>query len=304
MNKLIMVISALAFLALCWFCLTHDPAANLAAATGTGTTAAALAPPSFNASVTGGKVTLTGTLPDEASKAAIISRARELYGDGNFTDNLKVGSGIARPAWLAALPGLLPFLKLKDRPNGGAEIDGNGTVTLSGQVAAQEIRNGIVSDVTRALPATWTIRDAMFVSADAALSEKALEAQTIVNRELADRIIEFDTGKTTIRQGAAGTDILNQVADILGKYDFPFEVSGHTDNRGNPAANQKLSQARAQAVRAYLTSRGIAATRMTATGYGDKKPVADNNTPEGLQRNRRIEFSIREIKAAPGAAKK
>lgn len=304
-NKAIMALSALLFLALCWFCLTRHQTGSLAAVAPAAApaTGAALAAPAFNISSAGGKVTLSGTLPDEASKAAIAARAKELYGDGNFTDNLKVSSGLSKPAWIAALPGLLPLLRLKERPSGGAVIEttpgGNGAITLSGQTASQEIRNGIVSEVTKALPAGWTIRDAMFVSAGPALSGQALEAQTAVNQELADRIIEFDSGQTTIRQGETGTAMLDTVAAIFSRYpDLQFEIAGHTDNRGNPVGNLRLSQSRAEAVKAYLIGKGIAATRMTAVGYGDQKPLADNNAPEGLQRNRRIEFRIRDNKTA------
>ena len=73
-----------------------------------------------------------------------------------------------------------------------------------------------------------------------------------------------------------------------------FEVAGHTDNRGNAGANQKLSQARAAAVLKYLTGKGIAASRLNAAGYGDAKPLVANDTPENLQRNRRIEFGVKE----------
>lgn len=302
-NKAIMALSALAFVILCAWCLTRNHSMAGAATVAPAVATATLAAPSFNASISGGKVTLDGTLPDEATKAGIITRTKELYGEGNYIDHLKVGS-VARPGWLGSLAGLLPALRLKDHPNGGIDVDGNGVVNLTGQVASQEVRTGIVNDVTKTVPANWRINDLMVVSTGPALSDKALEAQTVVNKELVGKIIEFDTGKATIRQGANGTLVLDQVATILGKYDFPFEVSGHTDNRGNPAGNQKLSQARADAVKAYLATKGIAAGRMSAAGYGDKKPLADNNTPEGLQRNRRIEFGIREIKATTTQPKK
>ncbi len=292
-NKAIMLLSALAFAALCWFCLTRHQAAEVAVAP----PAAALTLPTFNVSSAGGKVTLNGTLPDEATRTAIVTRARELYGDGNFTDNLTVSGGVAKPAWLASLPGLLALLRLKDRPSGSAEIaavDGSGAITLSGQTASQEIRNNIVSEVTKAAPGGWQVKDAMFVSSGPALAGAALEAQTDVNKELVGKIIEFDTGQATIRQGASGTAILEKVAEIFSRYpDLAFEVAGYTDNRGNPAGNLKLSQARAAAVKAWLASKGIAAGRMTAAGYGDQQPVADNTTPEGQQRNRRIEFHLR-----------
>lgn len=71
-----------------------------------------------------------------------------------------------------------------------------------------------------------------------------------------------------------------------------IEVSGHTDNIGDPKANQLLSDQRAKAVMAYLISNGIEKNRLVAKGYGSSVPVASNNTEEGRQQNRRTEFKI------------
>jgi outer membrane protein OmpA-like peptidoglycan-associated protein len=71
-----------------------------------------------------------------------------------------------------------------------------------------------------------------------------------------------------------------------------IEIGGHTDNVGTPESNIKLSQERANAVRNYIINKGIAANRITAKGYGDTMPVADNSTEEGRSKNRRTEVSI------------
>jgi outer membrane protein OmpA-like peptidoglycan-associated protein len=68
-----------------------------------------------------------------------------------------------------------------------------------------------------------------------------------------------------------------------------IEISGHTDNAGNPKTNQKLSEKRAQACRDYLISKGIDGSRIEAVGYGDQRPVAPNDSEDGRQQNRRIE---------------
>jgi len=67
-------------------------------------------------------------------------------------------------------------------------------------------------------------------------------------------------------------------------------IEGHTDNVGGAAANQTLSEKRAQSVRDWLVAHGIAADRLTAQGYGAAKPVADNGTDEGRTKNRRVEL--------------
>ncbi len=66
-------------------------------------------------------------------------------------------------------------------------------------------------------------------------------------------------------------------------------IAGHTDGVGDPEENQRLSEARAEAVRDYLVSHGIDASRVEAVGYGDTQPVASNDTDEGRAQNRRIE---------------
>ncbi|HXB09714.1 MAG TPA: OmpA family protein [Puia sp.] len=71
-----------------------------------------------------------------------------------------------------------------------------------------------------------------------------------------------------------------------------IQINGHTDNSGKPADNQPLSKNRARAVINYLTSKGIAATRLSFKGFGDTQPVADNATPEGRAKNRRTELSV------------
>lgn len=295
LNKLLIVASILLFLLLCWVCIsTHSSTVNTAAVA----PAATLAAPTFLANVANGKVTLNGVLPDAASKAAVVDRAKQLYGDGNFIDQLQIADR-AKPAWVASLPALLPALKLKDRVNGGIAVDG-GAINLTGQVASADLKNSIFSEVSKSLPANFKINDLMSVNAGPALSETGLEAQTAVNKELVGKIIEFDTGKATIRPGANGTDILDQVVAVLSqdKYkSLAFEVAGHTDNRGNASANQKLSQARAAAVMKYLADKGLAASRLTAVGYGDTKALVPNDTPENMQRNRRIEFGVKETKA-------
>jgi outer membrane protein OmpA-like peptidoglycan-associated protein len=100
--------------------------------------------------------------------------------------------------------------------------------------------------------------------------------------------VNFDTGKAIIRPESFPK--LDVVVEFM-KYrkTARVEISGHTDNVGNARANKTLSAKRAQACRTYLTSKGIDGGRITATGYGDEKPVVPNDTDENRQKNRRIE---------------
>lgn len=100
--------------------------------------------------------------------------------------------------------------------------------------------------------------------------------------------ITFDTGKATIRDESFAQ--LDNVAEfMILRKNARIEISGHTDNVGNPKANKTLSQKRADACREYLMIKGVEEDRIQAVGYGDERPIASNDTEEGRQKNRRIE---------------
>lgn len=102
--------------------------------------------------------------------------------------------------------------------------------------------------------------------------------------------ILFDVGSDRIR--GESTPTLKQIGDMLAEHrELKLAVEGHTDNTGTAAANQTLSQKRAQAIVAYLTTTfHVAADRLTPKGMGQTKPVKPNDTPEGRQANRRVEL--------------
>ncbi|MFM2284028.1 MAG: hypothetical protein RL222_1532, partial [Bacteroidota bacterium] len=103
--------------------------------------------------------------------------------------------------------------------------------------------------------------------------------------------IMFETGKAVIKPSSY--KILDEVASILNEFSYyDVNIDGHTDNVGDDAFNLKLSQERAAAAMAYLTKKGVSASRMVATGYGETKPQADNKTAAGRAANRRVEFNL------------
>jgi OmpA-OmpF porin, OOP family len=93
---------------------------------------------------------------------------------------------------------------------------------------------------------------------------------------------------------------LDRLIGILGAYPkMEIEIAGHTDNVGDDASNQKPSEARAAAVMAYLLEHGVTAARLRSRGYGRSSPVTTNDTEEGRQLNRRVEFRIAKIEGRP-----
>lgn len=103
--------------------------------------------------------------------------------------------------------------------------------------------------------------------------------------------IEFVTGKADLVPGASkGIDML---ADYMEKYpNKKISLAGHTDSSGSAELNKNLSQQRADFIRDVLISKGVAAERITAIGYGQSQPIAPNNTRAGRQKNRRIEIAF------------
>lgn len=101
--------------------------------------------------------------------------------------------------------------------------------------------------------------------------------------------IHFDTGKSNILPDSE--PVLNQILKLLeSDANLKLSIEGHTDNQGQKAANQTLSEKRAQAVVGWLVAHGVDASRLSAKGFGDSKPVADNSTEENRAKNRRVEL--------------
>jgi outer membrane protein OmpA-like peptidoglycan-associated protein len=93
-------------------------------------------------------------------------------------------------------------------------------------------------------------------------------------------------------------DVLNSVVLVLNEYDKTLiEITGHTDSTGSDAHNQQLSEARAQSVASYFRSHEVMPQRLITEGFGEKFPVASNDTPDGRQQNRRVELRLVPLKA-------
>lgn len=109
--------------------------------------------------------------------------------------------------------------------------------------------------------------------------------------ELAMRAVQFDTGRATLK--SESNRILNQIADIMNKYpDYKLKIEGHTDNTGSSSANQSLSERRSRSCYEYLIRRGLPASRLDYAGYGESRPISNNNTLRGRALNRRVEFNL------------
>lgn len=101
--------------------------------------------------------------------------------------------------------------------------------------------------------------------------------------------INFDSGKSTIKKESM--PVVEQIIEMMKQAaDIKISVEGHTDSDGSNESNLKLSEARAKAVVEAITKGGIDAARLSFAGFGEEKPIADNSTPEGKAKNRRVEL--------------
>lgn len=225
-------------------------------------------------------IVVSGTVGDEAAKAALLARLRALYGAGRVVDQLAVGRVATPPNWNEHVARLIgPNLKLVTR--GQLQVDGT-SVSLRGDVASEAQRQQVAAELALGLDGGYTVNNGLRVAAS---------EQGMLDAALADRIIEFESGKATLAD--SGKLILDQMSAVLLRLkEKKIQVIGHTDNAGSRAGNLSLSQARAEAVKTYVAARGVSPDMIAVAGEGPDRPVADNATPEGRARNRRIEFKI------------
>ena len=242
---------------------------------------------------------------DDAAATTTTVAAAEAVA-GSFTIDIGEDAGSGGESVLATLSGRVGSQAASD----AAEAD---ALAVFGAVDNQlEIADdgSIIDDdpeITITGSASQTVLDAVAafygtgnaVSNDLAVSEVAAaeEADELVGN-LNDLFqlepIQFDSGSSTVQ--AQSTATLDAAAELLTSVaDGTLTIEGHTDNQGGEATNQALSQARADAVLDYLVGAGVDAERLSAIGFGETQPIADNTTAEGRQQNRRIEFRVDEV---------
>lgn len=259
-------------------CLAQSTPGVPPAGTSVASAAAAGAP------AAGAPLVVSGTLADEAARAALLARLQQVFGAGRVVDQLVVGPVAASTEWNDTLARLIgPDLKLVS--HGQLKVEGT-AATLRGDVAseAQRVQVGaaLTSAAAAGVGASMTVNNGLRVVAS---------EQSVLDTALANRIIEFDSGKATLTD--SGKQILDQMSvALLALKDKKVEVIGHTDNAGARASNLALSQARAEAVRGYVAAKGVKGELIAVSGEGPDRPVADNRSADGRARNRRIEFKV------------
>jgi len=233
-------------------------------------------------------VTFTGYVPDSAVHGALVAAATRKFFDEKVVDQLKASVGAPAGFAQAATAALGALSRLST----GSLVIADREIKLSGDalyaVAADQIRAALASE----LPQGWK------VAADVSVRPAATPVDASVCQQLFADL--FAKGKIRFDTGSAGIDrdslaLLDRLVETASRCpSTPIEVAGHTDAAGDDAANQTLSEKRAQAVVDYLVRAGLPSDRLTAVGYGSTRPVAANDTEDGRAQNRRIEFVVKE----------
>jgi outer membrane protein OmpA-like peptidoglycan-associated protein len=149
--------------------------------------------------------------------------------------------------------------------------------------------DGIFDDFDRCVSEPETVNE--YMDEDGCPDEAPAFVRITEDKIEIDQKIQFTSGKSRIL--SVSFPILDSVAQVMKDYpDVTIQIEGHTDSDGSEGYNLRLSQSRADAVRAYLTEQGITAARLESVGYGETRPIDTNRTTAGKANNRRVEFRI------------
>lgn len=248
-------------------------------------------PPEFTATKSPeGLIQMRGRLPDELIKTSVGSFAGSLFGQDVVFNQTLVSEDLPE-GWpvrvLAALEGL-SHLRY------GITTVTPDQISVSGVSAEEDVQDTLTSLLTTKVGAKGNYR--LSVRFDPALvpvvvTVSAQECETRIADILDAEQIAFAPSSSDIE--ASSQPVISQIADVLRDCgDFQFVIEGHTDSQGGEEMNKNLSQARAESVLSALLSRRVLTSGISAMGYGEEQPIADNDTEDGRAANRRITFRL------------
>ncbi|MEQ8657873.1 MAG: OmpA family protein [Hyphomicrobiales bacterium] len=243
-------------------------------------------PFNFGASVEDSAIALQGFVPDEEVREAILADLAALYPGRDVIDGLTVADGAPEGFLAMVQAGLRGLGRLV---SGNLQISDTNAL-ISGDAYYQNSVDRIAETISSTAPQSFSLTAAIgTLDPPGIIFPQACQIQ--LRRLLSGNTIRFETGSAAIN--ALSNGLLDRMVRILQSCpNATVEIAGHTDAQGSEEANLTLSQARAEAVSAYLADAGIPQNRLLAVGYGETDPIADNESEDGRAQNRRIEFTV------------
>ncbi|WP_299699132.1 OmpA family protein [uncultured Tateyamaria sp.] len=255
-------------------------------------------PPEFVATLSPeGLVQLRGRISDENLRSLVNSYAQAAFGTDSVYTATRIVDDLPSNWPVRVLTGLEALSQLS---NGAVTVTPD-TLTVSGNTGNPKASTNIASLLASKLGEAeeFDIRVIYQEKLDpiAALPTPD-ECEAEIATILSSSKIRFEPGSATIDASALGT--MDDIAEVLRQCgDLRLEIQGHTDSQGREEMNLNLSQARAQSVLNELRARRVLTSTYSAKGYGEADPIAENDSEEGREANRRIEFKL--IRPAPSA---
>lgn len=252
---------------------------------------AAEGPAEFTASLSAdGAVQLRGRLTDEMQREAVANFAKANFGADAVYNATRLDPELPDGWPVRVLAGLTAMASLSE----GSIVVRADSVSITGITASPGAQAQITQTLSgmlgqgEAFKVDVTYNKALDPTADLPTPQ---ECVTSLNAVLAKQKIVFAPGSAEIESSAR--DTMSELAEVMRTCpDIPMEIAGHTDAQGREESNLALSQARAEAVLLGLQGRRVLVGALTAKGYGETRPIAENETEAGRETNRRIEFTL------------
>lgn len=235
---------------------------------------------------------------DEGTRTSILDTLKAAFGVDNVKSDLVVNPAAGPAVWLDKLAAAVSDFKIP-----GLQALFEGASLQIGGLISDADRDRIIASLKSLFgpgvsvgPLSDSVTDAVKKAADKTVAALSGLQTGFTGKDLASAlnmsIINFASGSAEVP--AFNRTVLNQAAGYIKQLPAGtvIEIGGHTDNTGDAAGNQLLSQQRADAVRQVLIQEGVDPTMLVAKGYGSTQPVASNDTPEGRFQNRRIAYSV------------
>ncbi len=230
-----------------------------------------------------GDITISGVVPTEEAKTAIVEEAVMLWGAANVTDALEIDPG--RTIGGRSDDDFAQFLATLHHSRRDLDIElSGGKAVVGGSVLSMLAKVRVLGAAVTLLPG-FEVVDRLTVREPTTLRETL---QAILDAQLQGKTVEFETDSANLTPG--GRRVLDDLITILREHPGRVEISGHTDAEGPMDHNLELSQRRAETVERYFVAKGFDADRFEVVGYGPTRPIASNASAEGRQMNRRTEF--------------